>query len=89
MLLIPTDNDAPIRGVTPANLADVVELIGNGSSYVEVVNIPDGTLLIVDEEARCGPELPPINARASAMFGRELLGNAIHLTSEELDGIDP
>lgn len=70
-LLIPANDNEPVREVQPKNgedftLKELYALLD--CQYIEVINLPDGRIMVVDEEGKLVDE-PMRNERATKLAG--------------------
>ena len=62
---------------SPPSLEEAQKLVGG---YVELIKLPDGSQLFVDEDGRSkGLDLNPL---ATALYGQRIIGPALHLTGD-------
>lgn len=74
--------DGSVQTREVMSFSEAQEVVGG---YVEVVRIPLGGVLLVNEEGRLREMAP--NVAASRRFGILLVGPVVHLTDESCDDV--
>ena len=72
--------DGTIETLTNTNLDTLQKAVGG---YIEIVNLPNGRLLVVDEEGLLKKK--DINIKASTMYGNVVVGDVVLCRNDEID----
>jgi len=81
--LLKTDGSSEsIAPATPKRGYSLSELQGHVGGYIEVVRLPKGKIMLVNEEGLFMGL--PMNARASEIAGQVIVGNAVVIPSKDL-----